>query len=559
MLRDERGVYRKAMNMKIVTRAVAVLALATLAHAQGVVNGQRSVLGRLSASGPDSAVDFTAAGTTAPVKTGTLAARPAGCTRGEMYFATDVAAGQNLYLCTATGTPGTWTAQGGSGGANGNSGPCSLASSLGFQLNGTDETTLLNSTIAGGLVSCLAIDAGKTLRADGQVVLPTSGGTTCVGTTFRITGAGAGGWGPGTSTLDLRYHGSGIAAYQGGPKILALGFGTLQIDNVTIADNGTDCAAYVLHTMSKLLVDHATFNGRNYPYTGACNDAIVTGGTAVSNAPTTCTIADWAGGQAVITNTSFSGMARAWWARSSANGAVFENNWIQGKNLVSPFAAIDIDGYGPGASANSADVIANNLIEQLGANYQCGIHLNNAKSTMMYGNQFWDGGTYSYCLGSNLSDMSVLSSYSENGNAYSCSWPAGSNLIRLGLSNPTANQTYRTVGAFFDGGASILTGSTTRCANVPFAGTINEFSLTGDQSGTATVTVKAVPTASYTGPSSTADISGGGETVTNLAQKIDTTLSGWTTPLAANTTVCFTLSNPSAFTWLSANFRVATN
>ena len=246
-------------------------------------------------------------------------------------------------------------------------------------------------------------------------------------------------------------------------------------------------------------------------------------------------------------------MARAWWARSSANGAVFENNWIQGKNSVSPYAAIDIDGYGAGAYANGADVIANNLIEQLGGNYQCGIHLNNAKSTMMYGNQFWDGGTYSYCLGSNLSAMSVLSGYSENGNAYSGSWPAGSNLIGLGLSNPTANQTYRTVGAFYDGGGSVLTGSTTRCANVPFAGTINEFSLTGDQSGTATVTIKAVTTGSYTGPSSTADISGGGETVTNVAQKIDTTLSGWTTPLAANTTVCFTLSNPSTFTWLSAN------
>src|SRR4249920_1807850 len=96
ILRNERGVYRKAMNMKIVTWAVAVLALASLAGAQGVVNGQRSVLGRLSASGPDSAVDFTAAGSTAPVKTGTLAQRPANCTLGQFYFATDVPAGQNL-------------------------------------------------------------------------------------------------------------------------------------------------------------------------------------------------------------------------------------------------------------------------------------------------------------------------------------------------------------------------------------------------------------------------------------------------------------------------------
>src|SRR4051794_37251318 len=136
MLKDERGVYRKGMKIKIIIGAAAFSALASLAHSQGVVNGQRSVLGRLSASGPDSAVDFTTAGSTAPVKTGTVVARPAACTKGDIYFATDVTAGQNLYLCTATGTPGTWTVQSGSGGTSTSSGSCSLASSLGFQLNG---------------------------------------------------------------------------------------------------------------------------------------------------------------------------------------------------------------------------------------------------------------------------------------------------------------------------------------------------------------------------------------------------------------------------------------
>ena len=160
------------MKKKIGTWALASMALASLANAQGVVNGQRTVLGRLSVSGPDSTADFTAAGSTAPVKTGTLSSRPTACTRGELYFATDVTAGQNLYFCTATGTPGTWTAQSAGVSSGASAGSCSLASSLGFQLNGTDETSLLNSTLAAFYAAgggCLAIDGGKTLRIDGQI------------------------------------------------------------------------------------------------------------------------------------------------------------------------------------------------------------------------------------------------------------------------------------------------------------------------------------------------------------------------------------------------------
>ncbi len=52
--------------------------------------------------------DFSAAAHTLPAKVGTSANVPASCTTGEMYFATDAAAGQNWYYCTA---PNTWTPQ----------------------------------------------------------------------------------------------------------------------------------------------------------------------------------------------------------------------------------------------------------------------------------------------------------------------------------------------------------------------------------------------------------------------------------------------------------------
>ncbi len=97
---------------------IGILALLCtgIANAQEAVNGSPVVMGTLKSTGAQSAVDFTAAGTTAPVKTGLLAARPSTCAPGQMYFVTDATAGQNLYLCTATAVWSLGT--GGSGGGS---------------------------------------------------------------------------------------------------------------------------------------------------------------------------------------------------------------------------------------------------------------------------------------------------------------------------------------------------------------------------------------------------------------------------------------------------------
>jgi hypothetical protein len=90
-------------------RAILFVMFAALCGAQTIVNGGRDYKGTLKASGNVSAVDFSGAGGTAPAKAGTSATRPTACTQGQIYFATDVAAGQNLYFCTTTGTSGVWT------------------------------------------------------------------------------------------------------------------------------------------------------------------------------------------------------------------------------------------------------------------------------------------------------------------------------------------------------------------------------------------------------------------------------------------------------------------
>ena len=60
-------------------------------------------------------VDFSAAASTRPAKTGTVL--PATCSTGDFFFKTDAPAGINLYLCTSANT---WTVvQGGGGGGGG--------------------------------------------------------------------------------------------------------------------------------------------------------------------------------------------------------------------------------------------------------------------------------------------------------------------------------------------------------------------------------------------------------------------------------------------------------
>jgi len=107
------------MNNRTVKGALAMLAFLHMAGAQEVINGGRVMTGPLSSSGTQATVDFSGAASTSPVKSGTLAARGGTCSVGQMYFATDAAAGQNLALCTALNT---WTTIAGISGVNAQTG-----------------------------------------------------------------------------------------------------------------------------------------------------------------------------------------------------------------------------------------------------------------------------------------------------------------------------------------------------------------------------------------------------------------------------------------------------
>jgi hypothetical protein len=124
---------------------------------------------------------------------------------------------------------------------------------------------------------------------------------------------------------------------------------------------------------------------------------------------------------------------------------------------------------------------------------------------------------------------------------------------------PTANQNVRRITFAFDGGGSPLSGTMTRCNNVDFGGTIQQFVAVGDVPGSVTIKILTAALSSYTGPASSTDITNGGETISAAANKQDSTLASWTTALTPNTVICAQVLAPSGFTWLQGELAIAAN
>jgi hypothetical protein len=117
--------------------------------------------------------DFTSASHLV-AKNGTAVSKPASCTVGEVYFATDATPGQNWYFCTAANT---WSQQvaGGSGGA---------ATSL---VDGAANNALTVSQGSGTIVNYLTVANAPTATSP---QLQSSGGDTNINLTLAPKGTG---------------------------------------------------------------------------------------------------------------------------------------------------------------------------------------------------------------------------------------------------------------------------------------------------------------------------------------------------------------------------------
>ena len=120
-----------------------------------------------------------------------------------------------------------------------------------------------------------------------------------------------------------------------------------------------------------------------------------------------------------------------------------------------------------------------------------------------------------------------------------------------GLLSPNFYGNRRIAAYAFDGGGSPLTGTLDACTDIPFAATITGVTLLSDVTGTATVDVRTAAYASYTGPASATTITASDTpALTNAVKYQDTSLTGWTTAVAANSVMCFHLTSPSTVTWV---------
>jgi hypothetical protein len=105
----------------------------------------------------------------------------------------------------------------------------------------------------------------------------------------------------------------------------------------------------------------------------------------------------------------------------------------------------------------------------------------------------------------------------------------------------------------------------TACGYMPIAGRITGFHATaidGATAATVLIKVETQPTRATfisTGVAGASDISNGGEQLTAVLGKDDTTLTGWTTTFTAGTTICMVGSGFSAGTAVQAMVTLGAN
>jgi hypothetical protein len=199
----------------------------------------------------------------------------------------------------------------------------------------TDDTNAFNTLLATIIPSGVG---GGTIwlpgmcRINGAVLFPNDGLSHPKQGYIRITGAGSsanGYWSAlptSPSGLDLRYA--------GGPKLDTRGAGVLEIDHVTLKDQGNDCTAFINTTNTTLKIHDVAFSG-TAAGVSACNDAIVAGGTGTTINGTAS--APFQGYGTTIQNNFFDKIRRGVYGRVYFNGVMIMNNtWSSssGSNLT---------------------------------------------------------------------------------------------------------------------------------------------------------------------------------------------------------------------------------
>jgi len=131
----------------------------------------------------------------------------------------------------------------------------------------------------------------------------------------------------------------------------------------------------------------------------------------------------------------------------------------------------------------------------------------------------------------------------------------GQALISAGDAPPVWSDQYTSVTFVFSGAGSPILAGYAGDIQIPFAGTIIESSLVADQSGSI---VCGISKSSYSGfPGSLTSIVASAPPTLSAAQKsTDSTLTGWTTSIAANDILRFSVTSASSVTNVTLTLRI---
>lgn len=143
-------------------------------------------------------------------------------------------------------------------------------------------------------------------------------------------------------------------------------------------------------------------------------------------------------------------------------------------------------------------------------------------------------------------------SFGATGTAYGT---AGQALISAGDAAPVWTDQYSSITFVFSGAGSPVLPGYAGDLSIPFACTIVESSLVADQTGSIVI---GISKSSYSGfPGSLASIVASAPPTLSSAQKsTDSTLTGWTTSVAANDVLRFSVTSASAVTSVTLSLKV---
>ncbi|MGH9541481.1 MAG: glycosyl hydrolase family 28-related protein [Terriglobales bacterium] len=177
------------------------------------------------------------------------------------------------------------------------------------------------------------------------------------------------------------------------PKIITLGYGSMDIERLALIDNGADCAPFVMTTATRLFVANDFFHGTTASNPGSsifsCNDALILGGVSATQPGVGTSQDPYQGYGTVVRDNYFDAIRQGVLAQTYANSIVIAGNtWTpQSGAADQSHGAIAIVGTGP-SSPDSGNYIAGNLIEDFA--YPTAIYLENASNNDLIANAFWD-------------------------------------------------------------------------------------------------------------------------------------------------------------------------